>query len=240
MDAASFLACAAAVAAAVPATRAVAATEPYLRRLAAGLRFLARDDVLARVLAVSTVGNFLIAALAPVLLPIYAREELGGAGDLAFLVGAYGAGGLAGAAAYAAVAPRVARRTLFAAVWIAYPPLTAALVALPPVAVAAALLFLVGVSAGAHAPLEQSLRQERTPPELRGRVFASYMASLTLVVPPAMLAAGLAVEAVGLRGALAGRRGRERPPRGVRPRVRPAAALDGLREAGSERRFADA
>ena len=88
-------------------------------------------------------------------------------------------------------------------VWAAYPPAWAALVLLPGLAAAAAILFLVGLVSGALGPLEQLVRQERTPAELHGRVFATFMASLTLVVPPATLAAGLLVDAAGLRATVA-------------------------------------
>lgn len=42
------------------------------------------------------------------------------------------------------------------------------------------------------------MRQEETSPELRTRVFASFMASLTVVVPFSVLAAGLPVDVAGL------------------------------------------
>jgi MFS family permease len=68
---------------------------------------------------------------------------------------------------------------------------------------AATILLLVGAVAGALGPIEQVVRQERTPPELRGRVFATFMASLTFVVPPATLAAGLLIDVAGLRATVA-------------------------------------
>ena len=203
LDAASFAVAAGLVAAAVPTVRAVSERKRYVDELLEGLRFVNRDAVLRTFLATATVGNFLIAPLAPVLLPVYARDELGGATDLGLLVGAYGAGGLAGAVAFGLAGPRVPRRPLFVLVWAAYPPGWAALVALPALAPAVAILFLVGLVAGTLGPLEQLVRQERTPPELRGRVFATFMASLTLVVPPATLAAGLLVDAAGLRATVA-------------------------------------
>ena len=203
LDAASFAVAAGLVAAAVPTVRAVSERKRYVDELLEGLRFVNRDVVLRTFLATATVGNFLIAPLAPVLLPVYARDELGGATDLGLLVGAYGAGGLAGAVAFGLAGPRVPRRPLFVVVWAAYPPAWAALVTLPGLAPAAVILFLVGLVAGALGPLEQLVRQERTPAELRSRVFATFMVSLTLVVPPATLAAALLVDAAGLRATVA-------------------------------------
>jgi MFS family permease len=203
VDAATFLASSAAIALAVRAVRPASPQERYVHQLVEGLRFVRRERMLVAFLLLSTVGNFLIAALAPVLLPLYAQEELGGAGDLGLLIGAYGAGGLMGAAAYGVVGRRAGRRGVFVAVWAPYPVLWLALVALPPLGLAMALLFTIGLVAGLFAPLEQLVRQERTPPDLRGRTFSTYLATLTLVVPPATLAAGFAAEAFGLTATLA-------------------------------------
>lgn len=203
LDAVSFAVSALLVAIAVPAVSIETAEERYLAGLRRGIRFVAGDAALRTFLLLSTVGNFLIAPLAPVLLPVYAREELGGAGSLGVLIGLYGAGGLLGAIGYGVVAGRLTPRAAFTAVWLAYAPACLLLVALPPVAVVGAALLAIGTLAGAHAPIEQRLRQERTPPELRGRVFAGFMAAYAAVVPPALLVAGIAVEAVGLRAVLA-------------------------------------
>jgi MFS family permease len=61
---------------------------------------------------------------------------------------------------------------------------------------------MIGIVAGAGTPLYQTVRQERTPSELRGRVFASTAAAESLAIPPAVLLAGYVVEAFGLRAAL--------------------------------------
>jgi MFS family permease len=203
VDAATFAASAAVVASAAPAIATVAERRRYLRDLAAGLLFVARERILLAFLITATVGNFLIAPLAPVILPVYARQELGGASDLAVLVGAYGAGGLAGALAFATLGSRAPRRPLFLGVWIVYPALSYALVALPSLPYAAAVMLLIGAGAGMLGPVEQLVRQERTPPQLRARVFATFMASLAFAVPPATLLAGLLVDAAGLRITLA-------------------------------------
>ena len=199
VDAASFTLSALAVVVAVPSARVVHRRRRYGQELLAGLRFVASHATLRVFLGLATAGNFLIAPLGPVLLPVYARQELGGASDLGFLVGAYGAGGLAGAGLMLAVGRRAPRRLIYVVSWLVYPVAWFALLPLPRIALALPVVFLIGLCAGALAPIEQLVRQEQTPSELRTRVFATFMASLTLAVPPATLAAGLLVQAGSLR-----------------------------------------
>jgi MFS family permease len=197
LDAGSFVLCALLVAVAVP--RLGRLPDADFRPLA-GLATIAANPTLRTFVVVWTLGNFLIAPLATVWLPVYAREELGGAAALGVLVTAYGVGGLAGAAAYGALAPRLSRRRLWTTVRVAYPIACVPLVFLPPLAAAALVLFLIGLIPGAGVPLYQAVLQENTPAALRGRVFATFRASLTLTAPVAMLAGGALVGAAGLHG----------------------------------------
>jgi predicted MFS family arabinose efflux permease len=204
IDAASFVLSALLVAALVPAARPlVEARRGYLGDLLDGLRFLAREPVVRALLLLSAIGNLLISPLTPVFLPVYAREELGGVGELGIAVAAYGAGGLAGTALAGVVAGSVARRSLWLAAWLPYGAVWLGLVALPPLAGLLALLFAIGLTAGALGPIETTLRQERTPPELRGRVLSTAAAALAITIPVGTLIAGLVVEWLGLRAGIA-------------------------------------
>ncbi|MDQ3994082.1 MAG: MFS transporter [Actinomycetota bacterium] len=199
VDAASFVAAAIAVAAVVPHLRRERPRTPYLADLVDGVRFIARNRTLRTFLVFATIGNFLIAPVGFVILPVYAKEVFDSASSLAAMTAAYGAGGLAGAVLLALVGGRVRRRAWYVAGWVVYPLASAALIPLPQLSVALPVLFAIGVVAGGIGPIEQSVRQERTPTELRARVFATFMASLAAVVPLSVLAAGLAVELAGLR-----------------------------------------
>jgi len=66
----------------------------------------------------------------------------------------------------------------------------------------AAVLFAIGVVAGADAPLEDTIRQERIPAALRARALALLLAAQTLAIPPAVLLAGVLIGAAGLRASL--------------------------------------
>ncbi|MFL5953243.1 MAG: MFS transporter [Gaiellaceae bacterium] len=200
VDAASFGVSALTIALVVPrtTTRGAGAVDPL-----GGLRLIAHDSALRSFLVVWTLGNFLIAPLAAVWLPVYARERLGGAGALGVLVTAYGVGGIAGAAGYALLVRSFTRRQLFTAIRILYPIVCAFLVLLPSLAGAAVVLFLIGLVPGTGVPLYQLVLQERTPAELRGRVFSAFTASLTLTAPLAMVGGGILVQAAGLRTSFA-------------------------------------
>lgn len=202
VDAGSFVVSALAVALLVPRL-AAAPRGPYLRDVADGLRYVAREPVLRAFVLVPALGNFLISPLAPVVLPLYARRELGGAGALALMMTAYGVGGLLGTLAFGAAGERLPRRPVYVVLWLAAPLAALPLLPLPGLGVVLPVLALVGFLAGALGPLEHTVRQERTPRHLRARVFATAAAAEALAVPLGVLVAGAAVETFGLRGALA-------------------------------------
>jgi MFS family permease len=203
VDAGSFIVAALLVAGSLPANVVVAqGPRPYFRDVLDGLSFVAREPLVRALLVLPMVGNFFISPLAPVVLPVYARQELAGAGAFGALLGAYGAGGLLGVALFGLLGTRVRRRTVYVALAVAYPAFSVALVAMPPLAPTLAVLLLVGVVAGAGVPLFHTVRQERTPAALRARVFATVAAAEAMAIPPALLVAGYVVEELGLRAAL--------------------------------------
>jgi Major Facilitator Superfamily len=97
LDAASFAGSAALVALTLERLQRRRDRRSYTEEFLEGVRFVLSVPALRTFFTVATIGNFLIAPLGPVLLPVYARSELGGAGALAVLVSAYGVGGLVGA-----------------------------------------------------------------------------------------------------------------------------------------------
>lgn len=203
VDAASFASSAAAVALGVPALPpAAAAGATYVQELLEGVRFTLRDPVVRVFLVVPALGNFLISPLAPVVLPIYAHQELGGARTLGVLLGAYGAGGLLGTVAFGLAGPRLPRRRVYVALWLGYALVTIPLALLPPLGPLLAVLALIGFAAGAIGPLEHTIRQERTPPGLLVRVLATVAAAEALAIPFGVLVAGFLIEALGLAPSL--------------------------------------
>jgi MFS family permease len=197
-DAASFGVSVAVVAAAVPAVAGSPEPVPVL----AGLRLVVRTPLLRVFFTIWTVGGFLIAPVATVLLPAYARENLDGASSLAWAVTAYGAGGLAGTLGFGVLAHRLRRRPFFVAMWVGYPALSLLLLPEPGLAPVLIVLFGIGLTTGAYDPFEVTIHQELVPAELRPQAFALLLAVEMAVVPLAMLWYGWLIEATGLRAAL--------------------------------------
>jgi MFS family permease len=197
-DAASFALSALLVAAAVPHVAARLGRTRFLD----GFRFVLGQPLLRTFFLIWTVGGFFIAPLAAVVLPVYAKEELGGAGSLAATVVAYGAGGLVGTAVFGFVGPRLPRRAFLVAVWVVYPLLALGLVGMPSLAPLLALLFAIGFVAGMYDPFEVTIHQELIPRDFRARAYAMLIASEMTVVPLAMLLYGLVIGAAGLQAGL--------------------------------------
>jgi len=201
LDAASFAASALIVALAIPpqASGVRPATGRYRDQLIAGLRFL-RGDRLLLALAISLgITNFFSNTLLAVVLPVYVKTTLGSPTALGLLAAAFGAGALAGAAFYGAIGHRLPRRAIWLAGFLVNPIvfwLLAMQVSLPLLMVAAAL---DGIISGPINPLLVTIRHERTPIELRGRIFSTFSAIAQAASPLGILLAGLAIERLGLR-----------------------------------------
>ena len=60
------------------------------------------------------------------------------------------------------------------------------------------------IASGPLNPLLVTVRHERIPVELRGRVFSTFSAISQVAAPMGMLVAGFAIEHFGLRGTIAG------------------------------------
>lgn len=197
-DAASFLVAAAVVGAAVPSSPVAPDPLPAL----SGVRLVLGTPLLRVFFTIWTVGGFLIAPVAAVLLPAYARQNLDGASSLAIAVTAYGVGGLAGTLAFGVVGRRIARRRFFVAMWVGYPALSLLLVPEPGLGLLVVVLFGLGLTTGAYDPFEVTIQQELVPAELRPQAFSLLLAVEMAVVPLAMLCYGFVIEAAGLRTAL--------------------------------------
>ncbi|MBT2529850.1 MFS transporter [Streptomyces sp. ISL-99] len=210
LDAATFAASALLVAAGV---RGVRAAEPqkaapvsfttYRRELREGYVFLLRHRLLLAIVLMVMLTNGLDQGWSSVLLPVHAKDNLGGATDLGMLAAIFGGCALLGALLYGAVGERFPRRVVFTVAFL--------LCGLPRFVVAALVdgtaalavtMAAGGLAAGMLNPILTTVTYERVPQELRSRVGGVSTAGCELTMPLGGLAAGLLVEEAGLVTAL--------------------------------------
>lgn len=169
-----------------------------------GLRAVAlhiwRDPVLRALVVVPTASVLVVGPLVQLVLPVLAAEVYGDPRVLGLMVACFGLGGLAGAAAYAAVGPMVRRRVLYTAIFVVWPACYAAVTLVPSLAVELPALVLLGAAAGMLVPLQSTVRQERAPAHLLAGVVSLSTVLLPVAVPLGVLGTGVLIDAVGLHG----------------------------------------
>ncbi len=201
VDAATFALSAALVARAVPAlfTSTERVSGGYRDDIALGWQVL-RQDRFLRAMTTAAVGlNLLGAPLFAVILPVYGMSIYGSATALGILLASFGAGMLAGSLLFSLRGERLPRRALLLGGLVLTALPLAALVALPPLPVAAAALGLAGLGSGPINPLVFTVLQERVPAEMRGRVFGTIIGTALVAAPLGVAAAGFLIETLGLQ-----------------------------------------
>lgn len=201
VDAATFAISAVLVFVGVPVI--AAATQPATRRryvdeLLEGIRFL-RGERLLLLMAVSlAASNFLVSPLFGVVLPVFVRNTFQSARDLGFILSAFGAGQIAGTFAYGVMGDRFSRRVIWLLGFcgVAVPFWTLAF--RPGLVVMLGAMALSALTDGPLNPMSLTIRHERTPPPLRGRLFSTFSAVATMSVPLGLAATGILVGAIGL------------------------------------------
>jgi len=201
IDAFTFGASAALIAAFVPATDGGAIAVRvgrYLADLSSGFRFLALDGPLRTLAGGVALSNLIGAGGIAIIYPVYARRVLDDPFSLGLMVGALGGGSLVGSLLYGALGHRLPRRatvivalsTLPLAYWLFW--------LRPPFLIVVLVLVLVGLAGGVLNPLGVTVRQERIPKDLRGRVFSSFSAVVGSTPALGALLTGLLVTRWGL------------------------------------------
>jgi MFS family permease len=138
-----------------------------------------------------------------VLLPVHAREELGGAADLGLLNALFSVSALTGALVYGAVAGRCRRWPVFTAAFLigGMPRFFVAAFA-GTVAPLAVTMAIEGLAFGVLNPIMTTVMYETVPEELRSRVLSATTASVLVITPLGGLAAGFFADSVGLFSAM--------------------------------------
>ncbi|MEU1278239.1 MFS transporter [Streptomyces sp. NPDC005805] len=194
--------------------RGVAAAEPrragapasfraYRAELREGCAYVLRNRLLLAIMLMVMLTNGLDQGWSSVLLPVHAREELGGARELGVLVALFGGCALLGALLYAAVGHRFPRRVLFTVAFLlcGAPRFTVAALVDGPVPLGVTMA-VGGLGAGMLNPILTTVMYERVPEELRSRVMSVSTAVVLMTTPLGGLAAGRIIESAGLATAL--------------------------------------
>src|SRR5215203_614390 len=148
--------------------------------LTEGLRFIRASTVLLSVVLVATIGNSLDKPLMYVIAPVYADEIYGSPESLGLMIGAFGGGELIGALLYGVVGKRLSRRLTFLTCFVVAPAIGfGAFAATPPLVAVLIAAAVAGVIAGPINPIFETVVQEKTPPEMLGRVVGTLTRSLS-------------------------------------------------------------
>lgn len=203
LDAVSFGASALIYALLIPSRPAtVAERSRFLSDVVQGLRFIRHEPLILAFLITSVIGNFLSSPLFAVVLPVYVRQVYGDALNLGLMAAAIGLGGLAGVSLYGAIGYRLRRRALYVAGWVGFAIGAAVLVTLPPLPVILGALSTAGFLSAPINPIVNTVRQERTPMQMRGRVFGTVQACNMIAAPIGLLVGGFVTERFGVRTGL--------------------------------------
>lgn len=208
IDAATFVAAAALIAAGVTRLTAVADDDDevgasYRQRVASGLRFLRADRLLFAIAAMLMLTNLLDAAFSGVLLPVWARDNGHGALGVGLVQGAFGVGATVGAMTMVLVALRLPRRATFLVCFlVAGCPRFFAMGLDAPLPAVLALGAVGGFAAGALNPILGAVEMERIPEAKRARVLAAMTAVGWGGIPLGGLVGGWLIAGFGLTAAL--------------------------------------
>ena len=185
----------------LPRSPAVAATTESAG-LGEAIAFIWGDPALRALFVFPTAAVLLVGPLAPIVLPVLAREAFGDPVVLGVMVASYGAGGLLGAAGFGMLGSRAPRRRLYIGVFIVWPCTYAAITLVPSLPFTLAMLLTLGAAAGLLVPLQATIRQERAPARLLPRVVGLSTASIPVAAPVGILVAGFLIDGLGLHQTL--------------------------------------
>ncbi|MFF0431867.1 MFS transporter [Streptomyces sp. NPDC004327] len=175
----------------------------YRADLREGYSFLLRTPLLLAVSVVVMITNGLAQSWSSVLLPVHAREELGGSAALGLLVAVFGGCALVGALLYGAIGDRFPRRPVLAAGFVlAGAPLFVTAAFTHTTTPLLVMMALGGLGAGVLNPILTTVFYETVPERLRSRVGGASTASVLVATPLGGLAAGFLVERTGITTAL--------------------------------------
>lgn len=207
VDAGTFLCAALLVGATAPRGRVRDARDSpngsYVRAIHQGVRFLARDRILALIVGMLFFTNLLDQGYNAVLLPVWSRDAGHGGLGVGLVVGTFAAGATIAASGMALIRFPTRRRVMFAAAFLlAGAPRFVALAVWDSLGGVLPVALLAGLGAGVLNPILTVVETDRIPGHLRSRVTAAGMAIGFAGVPIGGLLAGMLTITIGVHGTL--------------------------------------
>lgn len=179
--------------------------EPYRASLRSGLLYVHQDRLLLWIVLIVLTTNLLDQAHLGVLIPVWVHDVVASPSALGWMLGAFGAGAVAGNVLFTALAPKLPRFASFSICFLlSGGPHILILAATRSLAAVTVTLFVSGVLCAAINPILAAVVYERVPSDLRARVIGLVRATAWAGVPVGGLLGGLLVDWVGLTTALVG------------------------------------
>lgn len=178
--------------------------ETGLGEVMAGLRFIRADRLLLALAVTLVFTNFFNGPLFSVIMPVVVNDRYGDASRYGLLLTSFGIGSLLGGAGFGVFGHRLRayRREMWIVGFLAVALLRWMLVPNVSYLVLIGTMILAGLLSGPVNPLLVTVRFERIPARLRGRVFATFSALASLADPVGMAATGFYLERRGLERGL--------------------------------------
>lgn len=204
IDAGSFIVSAAAVAIFVPYAAPIVQVvrERYITQIGDGLRFIKHDKLLLNLMLTLTASNAVGNPFYIVLLPVFAKQEWDSPQKLGLVLAAGGAGALAGSLIYGAVGHRWPRRLIWAISFVIVPLDMWLLLVTSSFWPIAIVFFFCSFVSGPINALLVTIRHERIPEQLRGRVFSASSAIAQVASPIGMILGGFIAQRFSVHNAI--------------------------------------
>jgi hypothetical protein len=175
----------------------------YRQALGEGYWYMRVSPLLLAICLITMLAQCLDQGLSAVLLPLHARDSLGGPYALGLVEALFSAGALAGALLYGAVGHCFRRWPFYVVAFLVVGMPRFVVAALTgTVAPLAVMMTIEGLACGVINPILATVVYQTVPDELRSRVLSAMTASALMIAPFGGLAAGLLAGGVGLKTAL--------------------------------------
>ncbi|HEY0757347.1 MAG TPA: MFS transporter [Ktedonobacteraceae bacterium] len=175
----------------------------YFAELGAGLRFIRRDSLIFSILLVGIVTNMVDAAWASVVAPTYFLQIFHNPIFLGISMAALGGAAFVGTLLFGLFGHRLPRRLTFGIGYTVGGALRFWVYLLRSFPLIVVWNTIGGLAISPINPLADTMLQERTPPQMRARVFGTLGALMMAAVPLGAFASGFVIAWLGLSFTLA-------------------------------------